>query len=341
MQFINAGKKSYTLLFMANNTKLLRNSITVGLTTFNAEKSVVNALKSINSQTIKPIEIIIVDDCSKDNTFQILRNFASKNKLIRILKNNQNRGVAYCRNRIIDHARGNFIAFFDDDDISIPQRLDLQLKRILTYESLHKNVYLILCHTPRIVKYKNQKSIRLGTIGELSIINAPNGRAVSERILLGRYLKDGFGSCATSSQMARTATYKFANGFDVNFRRSEDTELNVRLAELGCHFIGVKKVCVIQHMLKKSWKTLENEYKFHLMLLRKHKKIIDQYGEYAFSIKWLEVKHLWLKKDFKLFLFLIIACFFKHPYLTLKRFFLAIHNTKSNFLFSWYHKSSQ
>ncbi len=341
MQFISAGKKLYTMQFMTNNTKLLRNSITVGLTTFNAEKSVVNALKSINSQTIKPIEIIVVDDCSKDNTFQILRNLASKNKLIRILKNNQNRGVAYCRNQIIDHASGDFIAFFDDDDISIPQRLDIQLKRILTYESKHKNVHLILCHTPRIVKYMNQKSIRLGTMGELSVINAPNGRAVSERILLGRYLKDGFGSCATSSQMARVSTYKFANGFDVNFRRSEDTELNVRLAELGCHFIGVKKACVIQYMLKKNWKTLENEYKFHLMLLRKHKKIIDQYGEYAFSIKWIEVKHIWLKKDFKLFAPLIIKCIFKHPYLTLRRFLLAIRNIKSNFLFSHYHRSSQ
>jgi glycosyltransferase involved in cell wall biosynthesis len=340
MRFIRAGKRFYTIPFMLKNKDILRNSITIGLTTYNAEKTVSNALKSISSQTLKPIEIIVVDDHSSDKTLSILTAAAKKNNSIRVLKNNKNQGVAYCRNKIINHARGHFLAFFDDDDISISDRLELQLKRILAYESRHKNAQLILCHTPRIVKYENQKTIILGTIGEVSVTNAPHGRAITERILLGRFLKDGFGSCATSSQMGRVSTYMAAKGFDINFRRSEDTELNIRLAELGCHFIGIKKPCVLQNMISKSWKTLENEYKFHSMLLLKHKNILDEYGEFTFSQKWLDIKYAWLKKDLKLFLFLIIKCFFRYPYLTIKRFFLAIHNIESNFLFSLYHKRS-
>ncbi len=49
---------------MLKNKDILRNSITIGLTTYNAEKTVSNALKSISSQTLKPIEIIVVDDHS-------------------------------------------------------------------------------------------------------------------------------------------------------------------------------------------------------------------------------------------------------------------------------------
>ena len=70
---------------------------------------------------------------------------------------------------------------------------------------------------------------------------APNGISVAKRILIGLPLKNGYGSMATCSQMARVQTYKDVGGFDDFFRRSEDTDLIISAALKGLILLGLAK----------------------------------------------------------------------------------------------------
>jgi len=80
------------------------------------------------NQTIKEFELIIVDDASEDATQEVLSSF--KDERIKYIKHHINRGEAASRNTGITHAEGDFIAFLDDDDEWLPEKLRLQLNLI-------------------------------------------------------------------------------------------------------------------------------------------------------------------------------------------------------------------
>lgn len=311
--------------------------ITIGITCFNAEKTIENAINSALNQLWWPIEIVIVDDCSSDNGFQIIKRMADQYKEIRIIRNSINRGVAYSRNRIIENSKGIFLAFFDDDDISLPSRISHQYKRIIEYEKRFAEGHHVICHSARKIIYKNQKEILENTMGDNEKLIAPNGISVAKRILIGKPLRNGYGSIATCTQMARLQTYKFVGGFDNSFRRSEDTELNIRLAYIGAHFVGTKKVLVLQNMTNYGEKNIEAEIFYFKLLIKKHKFLISD-KEFEFSSKWLDLKILFFKGKILKIIFLIFISFKRFPYLTLIRLTLSIRNSLKNIYFAQFLK---
>ena len=84
---------------------------------FNVEKYVSKCLDSLVAQTLKDIEIICVDDCSTDNSLQIIEKYASKDSRIKIL-HKENEGVSAARNDGIKMASGDYILFWDGDDFA-------------------------------------------------------------------------------------------------------------------------------------------------------------------------------------------------------------------------------
>lgn len=118
--------------------------VTVITPAYNASEFIADTIKSVQRQTFTDWEMIIVDDCSNDDTFDIVRRFAKKDKRIRILKNSSNRGVAASRNRGLDNACGDYIAFLDADDLWLPHKLEKQLmfmeraNYVLTYTNYKK-----------------------------------------------------------------------------------------------------------------------------------------------------------------------------------------------------------
>ena len=72
--------------------------------------------------------------------------------------------------------------------------------------------------------------------------------------------------------MARLSTYKIVSGFDSKFKRGEDTDLIIRLAMIGSHFIGIKEALVEQTMTNSSDKSIDIDFKYMFLLLRKHKE---------------------------------------------------------------------
>jgi glycosyltransferase involved in cell wall biosynthesis len=83
----------------------------------NVEKYVGECMGSLINQTMQDIEIICIDDCGKDNSMQIVEQFAQRDKRIKIIKNNKNRGLSYSRNAGIKNATAPYIMFCDSDDM--------------------------------------------------------------------------------------------------------------------------------------------------------------------------------------------------------------------------------
>ncbi len=101
--------------------------ISVIMGVYNGEATVSDAIKSIQDQTYSNWEFIICDDCSTDNSFDIISNFAKNDKRIIVIKNKINSGLAFSLNHCLQYAKGNYIARMDCDDISEPTRFEKQI----------------------------------------------------------------------------------------------------------------------------------------------------------------------------------------------------------------------
>lgn len=102
--------------------------ISIITTAYNSEKYIAETIRSILKQTYPKFELIIIDDCSTDNTYPILEEFQKQDQRIKLIKNDCNRKQAFSRNKAINLAGGKYIAFIDADDIAHPDRLKTQLE---------------------------------------------------------------------------------------------------------------------------------------------------------------------------------------------------------------------
>lgn len=94
---------------------------------FNAENYIGETIESVKAQSYQDWELIIVDDCSTDNTLAIVKGYTDNDSRIKLIKAPQNGGVAKARNLGIEQAQGDYIAFVDSDDLWKPDKLEKQV----------------------------------------------------------------------------------------------------------------------------------------------------------------------------------------------------------------------
>jgi len=129
--------------------------VSVIMPNYNGAKYISIAIESVISQTYSLWELIIIDDCSTDNSVNIIEEYVAKDKRIKLIKLPNNSGTAIARNTGIEVAIGQYIAFLDSDDAWLPYKLEKQVKFIrdnnlaLTYSSYYV-----------IDEYGNVKGIR-------------------------------------------------------------------------------------------------------------------------------------------------------------------------------------
>lgn len=109
-----------------NNNSSPRISVVMGI--YNCEATLERAVESIISQTYQDWELIMCDDASTDNTYQLACELAKRDNRITVLRNEKNIGCNVVLNRCIELARGKYIAVMDSDDISLPKRLEREVK---------------------------------------------------------------------------------------------------------------------------------------------------------------------------------------------------------------------
>lgn len=94
---------------------------------YNAGRTISESIDSVLSQSYQDWELLVVDDCSKDNTLDIIQKYAECDDRIVVVRNEKNLGVAATRNKAIAMARGEWIAFLDADDLWRADKLEKQV----------------------------------------------------------------------------------------------------------------------------------------------------------------------------------------------------------------------
>jgi teichuronic acid biosynthesis glycosyltransferase TuaG len=94
---------------------------------YNSKKFIKETITSVISQTYENWEMIIVDDCSKDDSVKFIQELIKDEKRIKLIKLDENIGAAMARNKALEMAQGRYIAFLDSDDIWLSSKLEIQL----------------------------------------------------------------------------------------------------------------------------------------------------------------------------------------------------------------------
>lgn len=115
--------------------------VSVVITAYNREKYIAQAIESVLAQTFTDFELIIVDDCSRDNTVAIARSYVSDPR-VRIHVNDRNLGQFPNRNHAATYARGDFLKFHDSDDILYPHCLEVMVRAL---DSEPRAVFAVSC----------------------------------------------------------------------------------------------------------------------------------------------------------------------------------------------------
>lgn len=112
---------------------------------YKAEKYLESTYSSLKSQTHKNWEWLIVDDCSTDNSWEVLQKIAQTDQRVRIFRLSKNSGPSVCRNKGLDEAKGEYVSFLDADD----QWLSTKLQRQLDF--MESNQIKMSCHAYKIM----------------------------------------------------------------------------------------------------------------------------------------------------------------------------------------------
>ncbi|MBN8235215.1 glycosyltransferase family 2 protein [Halobacillus kuroshimensis] len=94
---------------------------------YHAAGQIMETIRTVQHQTYTNWEMIIVDDCSEDETVSVVKRAQEKDDRIRLICLHENKGPAFARNRAIESARGRYLAFLDSDDLWMPEKLEKQL----------------------------------------------------------------------------------------------------------------------------------------------------------------------------------------------------------------------
>tara|TARA_B100000131_G_C18024145_1_gene575753 strand:+ start:296 stop:982 length:687 start_codon:yes stop_codon:yes gene_type:complete len=135
--------------------------ISVLLSVYNDDKNIKESIDSILSQSYKNIELLVIDDCSTDKTYEILNEI--KDQRVKIFRNKENRGLTKSLNILINESKGQILARQDSDDTSLPTRLEYQ------YNKLHKS-QLDACTTRAYIKNSKRSIPRLSHLLPLSFV---------------------------------------------------------------------------------------------------------------------------------------------------------------------------
>ena len=217
--------------------------VSIIMPAYNAEKFIYKSILSVINQTYHNWELIVVNDGSIDNTFEIVN--AIKDIRIRLI-NIKNSGVACARNVGIKKVKGDYIAFLDSDDYWYFNKLEIQLRYMLLNSGIDLSYtdYSTINEDDIFVKNKQLYPFK---------INNPN-----DRLLVFNYI-------ATLTVMVKTSIVFELSGFDEAFFGTEDWDFWIRISSKGnLAYIDDRLACYrenLEGISKNKKKHLIQEYK--------------------------------------------------------------------------------
>ncbi len=190
--------------------------VTVGVALYNHEKYIIECLESIVKQSYTNIELVVIDDGSSDNSFEVAKNYLDNqnyNKNYKIITRS-NKGMCNTLNEIAEQAKGKYISFIGSDDYWMLNKIEEQVNY------LENNPDIILVHSNSIKVDENGKEI-----GLLDYSSKKNSGDMFESLILGS------GGINTPSHLYKTEIYSKIGFYDSSFK-FEDIDFWLRLTKI-------------------------------------------------------------------------------------------------------------
>lgn len=236
--------------------------ISIITATYNSEKFIRQTINSVLSQTYKNWELIIVDDASSDGTISIINTFLQVQSKITLIENESNQGAAISRNRAIEIAQGDFMAFLDGDDIWKPNKLELQLAFIQKHN-------LAVCYSSYDLMDEQ------GNLLEKTVRALP-------RLSYTKFLKSNYIGNLTGIYNAKVLGKIYAP----NFRKRQDWLLWLdAVKKSGQPALGIQESLAVYRLRKNSMSSNKfNLVKYNYLVYRKGLKFSFVKSIYAMII---------------------------------------------------------
>lgn len=229
--------------------------VSVCIPTYNSEKFIEDSIRAVLAQSYSNIEVVVVDDCSSDNTVDIVKKLCEEDSRVRLICNPVNLGMTQNWNKCVLSCRGRYVKLIPADDIIYKDCI----KTCVRVLEKHDDVFLVVVGTD-LINNDNQK------VGQY--IHGPfngvyQGKKISKISVL---LNNFYGSPVNS--MFRLDDFKKVGGFDDNIPYILDYDLWISLAGLG-------RVCFIKKNLS-AFRVRDDSNSGKLMGLEK-KKYTDEH----------------------------------------------------------------
>lgn len=246
--------------------------ISVVIPTHNRADLLPRAIKSVQAQTWTDLEIVVVSDGSEDDTKAVVEALAKDDDRIKFIEYFPARGGNIARNTGIENASGEYVAFLDDDDEFMPEKLEKQMA------VMQSDPQIGLVYTGVHIIYVNED------IAYSSIPKASGD--LSKEILLDNIIG------TTSTVMARKDVLLKAGMFDVKLRALQDFDLWIRVCQL-CkighvpeeminyyNYTGTKQVSALTDKYIESFAYINNKYKDMMDALPAQQHLQKKYNEH-------------------------------------------------------------
>jgi len=227
---------------------------------YNRTHLVKRAIKSVLLQTYLEFEIIIVDDCSCDNTEEVIQEVIKEDKRVRYVKLDKNRGAAAARNRGVELSKGDYIAFLDSDDEALNMWLEESEKKIAE-----------LPHSWGVLYPRYYIQDELSNVTYLNVIPPKEGHIYKD-LMRGSGLPIG-----VSGAVVKKLSFLEVGGFDENLCGYHDYDFWYKMArEWTFHFVNAPLIQFHDHQNLRLMGETEKRKKAYSLFHQKWKVEIEK-----------------------------------------------------------------
>lgn len=233
---------------------------------YNAAKTIAASIDSVLDQTFINWELIIINDASIDDTASIIKSYLLKDLRIKLVSLARNGGLPNARNKGIEVATGEYLAFLDSDDIWLNDKLTEQVNFHITHSEIS------ISHT------------------NFDMFNAAGIKKRPFKNIIGRqYKKEGNlipdiyskNVIGVLTVVVKRNVILALNGFDANLRGAEDQDMWIRIAQSGAQFGYIDKTLALYRLSESAMTSNIGKYKrSYKVLIQKHKAAALNYNAY-------------------------------------------------------------
>ena len=219
--------------------EIIMDKISIVVAVYNAEKTLKKCVDSLLNQTYNNIEIILVNDCSKDNSLDICKEYSKANDNVKVISNDRNSGVSDTRNNGIDNSTGEYICFVDSDDYVESNYIEV------LYYYYQKYNTVPICGFVYHDEYNHAKPVKYSWSGNEELVSLGEAFRLKSELYLTALWNKLFDRRLIVEKNIR---------FDTNISVGEDLRFSVD------YFIknNVDKICVLSEPLYHYMKLTDN-----------------------------------------------------------------------------------